>query len=45
MQVSNDFDMVEQERASSMSAQVGSTNILGEVPDVSDGFKRYLTKA
>ena len=29
-QVSNDFDVGEQDRVSSMSAQVGSTNILGE---------------
>ena len=36
MQVSNDFDVVEQQRASIILAQVGSTNKLGETPDVSD---------
>ena len=44
-QVSNNFDVGEQERVSSMSVQVGSTDILGETPDVSDDPKRYLTKA
>ena len=43
-QVSNDFDVGEQERVSSMSAQVGSTDILGETPDVSDDSKDILQK-
>ena len=42
IQVSNAFDMVEQERASSMSAQVGSTNIFGEISDVTDNSKDIL---
>ena len=43
-QVSNNFDVGEQERVSSMSAQVGSTDILGETPDVSDDPKYILQK-
>ena len=43
-QVSNNFDVGEQERVSSMSAQVGSTNILGETPDVSDDPNDILQK-
>ena len=39
MQVSNDFDVVGQERASSMLARVDSTNIVGETPDVSNDLK------
>ena len=38
-QVSLDFDVGEQERVSSMLAQVGSTDILGETPTVSDDPK------
>ena len=44
MQVSNNFDVGEQERVSSMSAQMGSTDILGETPDVSDDLKDILQK-
>ena len=36
--------MGEQERVSSMLAQVGSTDILGETPDVSDDSKDILHK-
>ena len=43
-QVSNDFDVYGQERASSMLAQVESTNILGETPDVSNDLKDILQK-
>ena len=43
-QVSNNFDLGEQERVSSMSAQLGSTNILGEIPDGSDDLKDILQK-
>ena len=43
-QVSNDFDVVGQERVSSMSAQVESTNILRETPDVSNDLKDILQK-
>ena len=41
-QVSNDFDVGEQERVSCMLVQVGSTDILGESPDVSDDPKDIL---
>ena len=41
-QVSNDFDVDEQDRVSSMSAQVRSTGILGEIPDMSDDPKDIL---
>ena len=44
MQVSNDFDVDGQERASSMSAVVESTDILGETPDVSNDLKDILQK-
>ena len=43
-QVSNDFDVGEPERVSSMSAQVGSSDILGETPDVCDDPKDVLQK-
>ena len=43
-QVSNNFDVGEPERVSSMSAQVVSTDILGETPDVSDDQKDILQK-
>ena len=43
-QVSNDFDVSEQERVSSMLPQVGSTDILGEIPDGSDDPKDILQK-
>ena len=43
-EVSNNFDVGEQERVSSMSAQVGSTDILGETPDVSKDSKDILQK-
>ena len=43
-QVSNDFDVGEQERVSSMSVQVRSTVILGEFPDMSDDPKDILQK-
>ena len=41
-QVSNNFDVGEQERVSSMSAQVGSTDILEETPDGSYDPKDIL---
>ena len=44
MQVSNNFDVVEQERASSMSVQVRSTDLLRETPDVNDDSKDILQK-
>ena len=44
MQVSNDLDVDGQERASSMSAQVESTNILGKTLDVSNDLKDILPK-
>ena len=43
-EVSNNFDGGEQERVSCMSAHVGSTNILGEIPDGSDDPKDILQK-
>ena len=43
-QVCNDFDGGEQERVSCMSAQVGSTDILGETPDGSDDPEDILQK-
>ena len=43
-QVSNDFDVGEKERVSSMLTQVGSTDILGETLDVSDDPKDILQK-
>ena len=43
-QVSNNFDLGEQERVSSMSAQVGSTDILGKIPDGRDDPKDILQK-
>ena len=43
-QVSNDFDVDEQERVSCMSAQVESTNILGETPYGSRDPKDILQK-
>ena len=43
-QVSNDFDMGEQERVSCMSAQVESTEILEETPDDSRDPKDILQK-
>ena len=44
MQVSNNFDVVRQERVSSMLAQLESTNIFGETPDVSSDLKGILKK-
>ena len=44
MQVSNDFDMFGQERGSSMLAQVESTEIVGQTPDVSNDLKDILQK-
>ena len=43
-QVSNKFDVGEQERVSSMSTQVGSTDIQGETPDGTDDPKDILQK-
>ena len=43
-QVSNDFNAGEQERVSSMSAQVISTGILGEISDMNDDPKDILHK-
>ena len=43
-QVSNDFELGEQERVSCMSAQVESTNILGETPYESRDPKGILQK-
>ena len=42
--VSNDFNVGEQERVSSMSAQVISTGILGEISDMNDDPKDILHK-
>ena len=44
MQVANDFDVNGQERDSSMSAQVESTDILRETSDVSNDLKDILKK-
>ena len=44
MQVSNNLDMDGQERVSSMSDQVDSPNILGEIPTVSNNLKDILQK-
>ena len=44
MQVSNDLDVDGQERVSSMLAQVESTNLLGETPNVSNDLKDILPK-
>ena len=44
MQVSNNFDVKRQERESSMSAQVESTDILRESSDVSNDLKDILQK-
>ena len=44
MQVSNDLNVDGQERVSSMSAQVESTDILGETPNVSNDLKDILQK-
>ena len=44
MQISNDLDVDGQERVSSMSAQVESTNILRETSDVSNDLKDILQK-
>ena len=44
MQVSNKFNVNGQERVSSMSAQVESTDILRETSDVSNGLKDILPK-
>ena len=43
-QVSNNLDVDGQERVSSMLAQVESTDILGETPDVSNDLKDILQK-
>ena len=44
MHVSNDLDVDGQERMSSMLAQVESTNLLGETPNVSNDMKDILQK-
>ena len=44
MQVSNDLDVDGQERASSMSAQVETFNILFETPEVSNDLEDILQK-
>ena len=44
-EVSNNFDLGKQERVSSMSAQVGSTDILGEIPDGSGDPKDISYKS
>ena len=44
MQVSNKFDVNGQERVSSMSVQVESTDILRETSDVSNDLKDILQK-
>ena len=43
-QVSNNFDLGDQERVSSMSAQVRSTGIVGEILNGSDDPKNILQK-